>query len=315
MSKSSDGGPESLIEAIEYFANPDTAFQFMCSVRWPTGEITCPRCGSDKVKFIKTRRMFECKVCTTQEQFSVKVGTIFEDSPVPLNKWLAAIWLLSNCKNGVSSYEVARDLHVTQKTGWFICHRIRLALQSGTFAKLEGEVEVDETFIGGKARNMHKHVRSRKITGTGGSGKAAAVMGLLERHGEVRTKIVRDTSRKMLHSEVKAHVEPGANLFTDAHMGYRGLSEDYIHQVIDHAEAYMKDEIHTNGLENFWSLLKRGITGTYISVEPFHLFRYLDEQAWRYNNRKATDRDWFFKAVSQVVGKRLTHKELTGKTA
>jgi transposase-like protein len=305
-------GPASLMEAIEYFADPDVSFRFMCSILWPTGEVTCPRCGSANVGFIKTRRMFQCKGCKPQKQFSVKVGTIFEDSPIPLNKWLTAIWLIANCKNGISSHELARDLKTTQKTGWYVEHRIRLALQAGTFSKLDGEVEVDETFIGGKARNMHKHIRARKIHGTGGAGKVA-VMGLLERRGDVRAKIVGDRSRKTMHSEVRAHVEPGTNLFTDAHKGYLGLSDDYLHQVIDHAEAYVKDEIHTNGLENFWSLLKRGLTGTYISVEPFHLFRYLDEQVWRYNHRKLNDRDRFFLAVAQVVGKRLTWKELTGK--
>jgi transposase-like protein len=175
---SRNSGPESLIEAIEYFADPTVCFQFMCSIRWPTGEITCPRCGSANVGFVKTRLLFTCKDCVTQKQFSVKVGTIFEDSPIPLNKWLAGIWLIANCKNGISSHEVARDLKVTQKTAWYLLHRIRLALQSETFEQLDGEVEVDETFIGAKARNMHKHIRSRKITCTGGSGKVAVMVRL-----------------------------------------------------------------------------------------------------------------------------------------
>jgi transposase-like protein len=302
------------MEAIKYFSDKDTCFQFMCAVRWPSGKIYCPRCGSDAVKFIKTRYLFECKDCPSQKQFSVKVGTILEDSPIALNKWLTAVWLIVNCKNGISSVELAKDIGVTQKTGWFLLHRIRLALQTGTFERLSGDVEVDETFIGGKARNMHKHIRSRKITGTGGSGKVA-VMGLLDRHGEVRTKIIGERNRKTMHREVRAHVEPGGNLYTDAHKGYHGLEAEYVHQVIDHAEKYVDGQIHTNGLENFWSLLKRGLTGTYISVEPFHLFRYLDEQVWRYNNREMNDGERFLRAVVLIVGKRLTYQELTGKLA
>jgi len=301
------------MEAIEYFADPDVSFRFMCSVLWPSGETTCPRCGSANVGFIKTRRMFQCKGCTPQKQFSVKVGTIFEDSPIPLNKWLTAIWLIANCKNGISSHELARDLKVTQKTAWYMNHRIRLALQVGTFAKLDGDVEVDETFIGGKARNMHKHVRARKITSRGGHNKVA-VMGLLDRQdGQIRTKIVPDRTEATLHTEVRRRVAYGSNLYTDKATGYRGLDVTYAHQVIDHAEKYVDGQVHTNGLENFWSLLKRGLNGTYISVEPLHLFRYLDEPVWRYNNRKMTDRDRFFRAVAQIVGKRLTWNELTGK--
>jgi transposase-like protein len=246
------------------------------------------------------------------KQFSVKVGTIFEDSPLGLDKWLVAGWLLANSKNGISSHEMARHLGVTQKTSWFMMHRLRRAMQTGTFEKLSGEVEADETFIGGKARNMHKKKREEKIQGRGASGKVA-VMGLLERHGEVRTKVVPDTKKRTLQVEVRENVEPGSELYTDALKSYQGLDPEYVHQVIDHAEKYVEGKIHTNGLENFWSLLKRCFHGTYVSVEPFHLFRYLDEEAFRFNERDGQDADRFRKALWSVAGQRLTYSELTGE--
>lgn len=219
--------------------------------------------------------------------------------------------MITNAKNGISSCEISRALDITQKSAWFLLHRIRLAMQSGTFEKLSGQVEVDETYIGGLARNMHRGRRNVKITGTGGSGKVA-VMGLLERDGKVRAKVIADATQLTLHGEVRQHVEPGAELFTDGWKGYSGLHADYIHQVIDHAEKYVDGQIHTNGIENFWSLLKRGIKGTYVSVEPFHLFRYLDEQSFRFDAREGNDADRFMQTVKQVAGRRLTYKELTG---
>jgi transposase-like protein len=255
--------------------------------------------------------MWKCKNKECKKHFSVKVGTIMEDSPIGLDKWLAAIWLIANAKNGVSSCEISRALDITQKSAWFLLHRIRLAMQSGTFQKLSGQVEADETYIGGLARNMHRDKRDKKIHGTGGSGKVA-VMGLLERHGEVRAKVIDDARQETLHGEVKRQVEKGAELFTDGWKGYSGLHAEYIHQVIDHAEKYVDGQIHTNGIENFWSLLKRGIKGTYVSVEPFHLFRYLDEQSFRFNTRKGKDADRFIQTVKSVTGRRLTFDELTG---
>lgn len=257
-------------------------------------------------------------------QFSVKVGTIMEDSPIGLDKWLTAMWLICNCKNGVSSYEVARDLGITQKSAWFLLHRIRLAMQSGSFVKLGGnggEVEADETFIGGKARNMHKSVKSRRITGQGKNVQdKIVVMGMLERGGHVRTQVIPNRHKETLQPIVKEHVQAGAALYTDELWGYHGLSSEFQHQVVDHAVRYVDGKIHTNGMENFWSLLKRGLGGTYVSVEPFHLFRYLDEQVFRYNNRgnkenPVNDGDRLKKALCNVVGKRITYIELTGKTA
>lgn len=283
----------------------------MAQIRWPEG-VTCPYCEGKTVSYLSTRRIWKCMSKTCHKQFSVKVGTVMEDSPIGLDKWLSAVWLITNAKNGISSCEISRALGITQKSAWFLNHRIRLAMQTGTFEKLSGQVEVDETYIGGLARNMHRDKRHAKINGTGGNGKVA-VMGLLERNGKVRAKVIADATQATLHGEVRQHVEQGAELFTDGWKAYGGLSPDYIHQVIDHAEKYVDGQIHTNGIENFWSLLKRGIKGTYVSVEPFHLFRYLDEQAFRFNTRKGKDADRFIEAVGSITGKRLTYDELIGK--
>ncbi len=309
--------PNTLQEAIIFFADADTCLNFFAAQRWPKGVI-CPTCESKEVKFIPTRRLWECKTKHARKQFSIKVGTIFEDSPLGLDKWLPAVWIITSAKNGVSSCEIARSLGITQKSAWFMLHRIRLAMQNGSLLKIGGnggEVEADETFIGGKARNMHLSVRNRRITGTGtGTKDKIAVMGILERGGEVRTAVVPSRRKHVLQAEVRKHVEAGAALYTDYLLSYEGLASDYAHQVVDHAVEYVNGRIHTNGLENFWSLLKRGIGGTYVSVEPFHLFRYLDEQTFRYNNRKnMSDSDRFALALSQVTGKRLTFAEVTGK--
>ena len=311
--------PETLSQAIVYFSDPDRAFEYAKSLRWPEGTVTCPRCGAAKNSFIKTRRLWFCYGC--QKQFTLKVGTIFEDSALGLDKWMTATWMLVNCKNGISSHELARDLGITQKSAWFMLQRIRAALQEKSFVKIGGsgsEVEVDETFIGGKARNMHAERRRRAIKGTGGYDKTI-VVGILERGKKVRSVIVPEREKEIMQREVRNHVAAETALFTDAHSAYTGLAPEYAHQVVDHAERYVNGQVHTNGLENFWSLLKRGLHGTYISVEPFHLFRYLDEQMFRYNNRKdvfgnkVPDAVRFREAMSQIVGRRLTYSELTGK--
>src|SRR5438309_3312161 len=304
--------PKTLQEAILYFADPVSCREYLVARRWPNGAI-CPRCGSQDVLFLENYNRWHCREGHDAPQFTLKTGTIMEDSPISLDKWLTAMWQVVNCKNGVSSYEIHRALGITQKTAWFLDHRIRLALTSGSFEKLAGEVEADETFIGGKARNMHVGKRQRRITGTGGKDKTA-VMGIMERGGKVRTVVIANRKKKALQGEVKKHVEAGSALYTDALLSYEGLAGDYAHQVVDHAVQYVDGRVHTNGLENFWSLLKRGIAGTYVSVEPYHLFRYLDEQAFRYNNRKdLDDAGRFDLTVSQLVGKRLTFAELTGK--
>jgi hypothetical protein len=309
--------PKSLQEAVLYFSNPDNCIDYLAIRRWPDGKVICPTCGCETVKFSEKRRTWTCAKHHAKREFSIKVGTVMEDSPIPLDKWLTATWLITNCKNGISSYEIARDVKVTQKSAWFMLHRIRLVMQDDFFgSKLGGEIEVDETFIGGKARNMHVSERKRRITGTGGKDKTA-VMGILEREsGKVRATVIASRRKKVLQDEVRKHVTAGAALYSDALQSYEGLATEYAHQVVDHATQYVDGRVHTNGLENFWSLLKRGISGTYVSVEPFHLFRYLDEQMFRFNNRKdLDDKGRFDLVVSQIVGKRLTFAELTGKVS
>jgi transposase-like protein len=308
-------GINTLQEAIIHFDNYDNCHTLMVHLRWPDGKIACPHCGSEKVTYLAKSRIWKCYGKHEKPRFSLKTGTIFEDSPLSLSKWLPALWLVVNCKNGISSCELARDLGVTQKTAWFMAHRLRFALTDGGFSLLSGEVEADETFIGGKARNMHLSKRQRRITGTGGRDKTA-VMGLLERGGKVRTAIIPNRKKHALQAEVKKHVEAGSALYTDALLSYSGLAQEYAHAVVDHAVEYVDGRVHTNGLENFWSLLKRGISGTYVSVEPLHLFRYLDEQTFRYNNRKElNDAGRFTLALSRVTGRRLTYRHLIGKEA
>jgi len=304
--------PKTLQQAIIYFAKPENCNEFMIKMRWPDGRVRCPQCDSEKVTYLAKANLYKCYAKHPRQKFSLKVGTIFEDSPIGLDKWLSAIWLIASAKNGISSYEVHRHLGITQKSAWFMLHRIRLAMQKGSLSKLSGHVEVDETFIGGRARFMHKKDRERKIKGTGGMGKVA-VMGLLERHGEVRVQVVENRRRRCLDSAVREHVEAGSNVYSDAFRSYSNLQDEYVHNVIDHAEKYVDGQIHTNGIENFWSLLKRTLKGTYVSVEPFHLFRYLDEQSFRFNGRKGTDFDRFTEVLSRVIGKRLRYSELTGE--
>jgi transposase-like protein len=306
--------PTTLQQAIIFFADPENCRRFMTELRWPDGKVRCPNCDSENVKYLPNARLFKCFEKHPRQKFSLKVGTIFEDSPIGLEKWLPAMWLIVNAKNGISSWEVHRALRVTQKTSWFMMHRIRLALQDGDGMTMGGEVEVDETYIGGKARNMHAAKRDAKIKAHGVKGKAA-VFGMVERGGKVKATHVAETKKVDLQRRIRETVEAGAAIFSDEHPMYKGLSEDYKHAVINHAIEYVNGNTHTNTIENFWSLLKRGLHGTYVAVEPFHLFRYIDEQAFRYNNRKdMNDGDRFVTALAQVTGKRLTYKELTGKT-
>lgn len=311
--------PTTLLEAVKYFANPDNCREYMVARRWPNG-VTCPQCGSTSVYFDKGRNGWECKTRHPQRKFTLKTGTIFEDSPLGLDKWLPTVWMIANCKNGVSSWEIHRAIGVTQKTAWFMLQRIRLAMQdTDGGGKLGGDVEVDETYIGGKARNMSAGKKRRigmKGKSTGFFGKVA-VMGLLERHPDgnsrVRTRVVKNSKRAELMPVVREHVAEGATVYTDALASYVGLDNTYAHKVIDHAEKYVDGQVHTNGCENFWSLLKRGLRGTYVSVEPFHLFRYLDEQVFRFNNRRdMNDADRFSEVIRNIVGRRLTYKELIG---
>lgn len=311
MIKEDNNLPQTLQQAIRFFSDDLTCVQFVASRRWVDGVAVCPKCDGTNNTFMESRKVWQCKNKECKKQFSVKVGTIFEDSPIGLDKWLTAMWLIVNAKNGISSYEIHRAIGITQKSAWFMLHRIRIAMETGSIEKLSGNVEVDETFIGGKAKNMHKAKREAIIKGRGSVGKTA-VMGLLERKGNVRAKVVENVNRETLHAEVKANVEEGANLFTDEWRSYRGLDENYIHAVINHSIEYVKDNVHTNGIENFWSLLKRTIKGTYVSVEPFHLDKYLAEQTFRFNERKGKDKDRFLGVLKAVSGKRLTYNKLIG---
>ncbi|MGE0684370.1 MAG: IS1595 family transposase [Candidatus Binatia bacterium] len=327
--------PTTLLEAVRTFSNPDTCLHFMVALRWPEG-VRCPRCGSDQVTFLEKARVWKCRGKHDAQKFSIKTGTIMEDSPIGLDKWLPAIWLITNAKNGISSYEIHRSLGVTQKTAWFLLHRIRLAMQNGSFEKMSGTVEADETLIGGKARFMHKDRKEKTLQKGRGSAGKVVVMGLLERHGNemgdkkvidtldydpkkskkasrVKTSVINKTKRHVVQGEIRAHVEPGSEVFTDALASYQGLAPEYVHEFIDHAETYVNGKVHTNSIENFWSLLKRSIKGTYVSVEPYHLFRYLDEQSFRFNERKKTDSERFMEVLTSIVNKRLTYKQLTGE--
>jgi transposase-like protein len=306
---------KTLQEAMVYFADQDRCLEYIVQKRWPNG-VTCPHCGSHRVGFLATQQRWKCKNKECRKQFSIKVGTIMEDSPLGLDKWLCAIWLIVNAKNGISSCELGRSLGITQKSAWFLLHRVRLAMQTGTFEKLSGEVEADETYVGQKARNMHADKRKEKIQGRGTSGKAI-VLGAMQRgpKGEtkVKAKVIKSTDRETLKREVESAVEKGSTLYTDAHAGYDLLNADYVRLVIDHAVKYVDGKITTNGIENFWTLLKRALKGTYVAVEPFHLHRYLGEQSFRYNERKGSDQDGFLKALDQIGERRITYKQLIGQ--
>ena len=314
--------PKTLLEAIQHFADPENCRKFMISIRWLDGIVRCPRCGSDKVAYLEKAKLYFCSIKHPRQKFSLKVGTILEDSPIGLDKWFPAMWLLCNNKNGISSYELHRALGVTQKTAWFMLHRIRLAMQHGIVGKIggAGPVEVDETFVGGKPKNMHLARRQKMQRAVDGRSGKVIVMGMLDRESRsVRAKVVPDVKRETLQAEILDHINTGSRVYTDGHWGYDKLAEhQYVHETVNHLQEYVRGQVHTQGIENFWSLLKRGLTGTYVAVEPFHLGKYVDEQVFRYNYRATkenplNDADRFSLAVSQIAGKRLTYAELTGK--
>jgi len=316
--------PKTLLQAIQFYADPDRAFAAATEFRFPNG-VHCPTCGRTDVRFIATRRMWECKEKHPRKQFSVKLGTIMEDSPLGLDIWFAAIWAIANDKNGISSYEFARMTGITQKSAWHVMHRVRLAMKvagmgdGGEFEKMRGVIEADETRIGGKAKNMHKAKRERNVKRSGSHmAEKTLVQGVIQRSSEkalshVRLHIVNTTSVRALTTFIREQVEPGSDLMTDTLGAYTSLRDAYTHETVNHAaEEYVRGNVHTNSIENFWSLLKRTLGGTYVSVEPFHLQRYLAEQAFRFNERKGTDGDRFRKLASSINGLRLTWKELTG---
>lgn len=312
--------PKTLQQAIVHFSKPENCNALMIAMRFPDGKVRCPQCDSENVTHLAKANVYKCYSKHPRAKFSLKVGTIMEDSPLGIDKWLCAIWLIANCKNGVSSYEIHRAIGITQKSAWFMMHRIRLAMENGSIEKLSGHVEVDETYVGGKARNMHRSVLAKRVeqfatphTGRNQNIGKVAVVGLLERHGQVRTTVVSGTKRRHLQGEVTKHVEAGSHVYTDALRSYNQLDQQYVHNVINHAEKYVDGIVHTNGIENFWSLLKRTIRGTYVAVEPFHLFRYLDEQSFRFNQRKVRDWDRFCQIAANIVGRRIEYKQLIGQ--
>lgn len=322
--------PKTLAQAIRYFGDADNCLKYLMARRWPKG-VTCPTCGREDVVFVPSRRLWQCKTRHPKAQFSIKIGTIMEDSPLGLDKWLPVMWMVANCKNGVSSWEIHRSLGVAQKTAWFMLHRIRLGMQdtptplTPKMGGQGGEVEVDETFIGGKLGNMHpaKQARLRAVIQRsarfGGTNGKTVVMGMLDRNAkQIRAKVVPDVSRQTLQNAVLQNVTYGTNVYTDQAPAYQRLNQKYLHEIVNHAETYVRGKVHTNGLENFWSLLKRNLSGTYVCVEPFHLGRYVDEQVFRFNNRGSkefpvNDGERFSRLCSQIVGKRLTYAELTAR--
>jgi len=319
--------PTSLQQAILYFSKPANCREYLVARRWPDG-VTCPRCGSKNVLFLEKYNRWHCREKHKAPQFTLKTGTIFEDSPIGLDKWLTAMWMVVNCKNGISSYEVSRALKMTQKSAWFVLHRCRVALQDETETKLGytgGPVQVDETFVGGKFSNMHKskraQMRATRSVYEAGHMNKTVVMGMLDsKERRVRATIIPNIKRAVLQEQILKHIFGGSKVHTDEATGYIGIpAEKYVHEVVNHLESYVNGKVTTNGIENFWSLLKRGLRGTYVAVEPFHMQRYVDEQVFRFNNRATKDNplndaDRFDLAVRQIIGKRLTYAELTGKT-
>lgn len=299
--------PKTLIDAVRYFADPEICNEYMREIKWPDGEPTCPTCGYDGVSEVKGRPALQCNKCRCQ--FSYKVGTIFEASPLPLAKWFVAVWALANCRNGISSHELARDIDVTQKTAWFMLHRIRTAMDLSDGDKLGGVVEADETYVGGKAANMHRHKRAARVTGRGPD-HMTAVQGIAQRGGEVRTFVCPKVNGETLQRNVLRNVDRRAAVYTDAAGAYDDLSRSFLHKTIDHGTAYVAGPVHTNTLENFWSILKRAIKGTYTHVAPFHLHRYCTEQAFRHGVRKLSDAIRFHRVMMNVAGKRLTYRQL-----
>lgn len=310
--------PITLTDAVKYFANEATCINEVIEMRWPDGVVFCIGCGEvGNCIWLSKQRRFKCRGC--KKQFSVKVGTIFHDSPLGLDKWMVAMWMLANCRNGVSSYEIARTIGITQKSAWHMMHRIREAMADRTATKIGrvGLVEVDETFVGGKVKNMHKSRRVRGLNYSAGNGKAI-VMGMLERGGKVRAGVIADRKKHNMEPMLEGNLEAGSHIITDEHANYPLIAakNDYVHEIINHIEGYVREHVHTNGIENFWSCLKRGLNGTYISVEPVHLDRYVEEQVFRFNLRhKHTDADRFKAVLKDIVGRRLTYAELTGRTA
>ncbi len=336
---------KTLTAAIRYFADEQACIDAVRVMRWPDGKPICPECGCERNYWLAKQRRWKCANGKCGKQYSVKVGTIFEESALSLDKWLVAIWLVGNCKNGISSYELARDLGVTQKSAWFMLHRIRFAMYSGSLAKMGsdgGPVEVDEAYVGGHPKNKHlgkrdhqigkKYLRNLdgSISGpnpnykphsiTGRATLKTPVFGMLDREArQIRAQVIPEVKREVLMNAILENVEKGSTIYSDGLQDYKPLRNmEFMHETVNHVTEYVRGQVRTQGIENFWSLLKRSLRGTYVAVEPFHLDAYVTEQVFRYNNRATKDNpindaDRFMAVLSQIAGKRLTYKELTGK--
>jgi transposase-like protein/IS1 family transposase len=302
--------PKTLQDAIIFFSDDNVCIEFVAALRWSDSKPVCPACEGREHSFLSTRKIWKCKAC--KKQFSVKYNTIFEDSPLGLDKWLTAIWMIANCKNGISSYEIHRALGITQKSAWFMLHRIRLAMEVGSIEKLSGTLEADETYIGGDAKNMHVKERKRRVKTAGSPAHKSAVLGMVQRQGRVSAKVVVSRDAETIRNFVTERAEPGSHIMTDEWRGYHNLHDLYVHSVVNHAIEYVRENVHTNSIENFWSLLKRSIKGTYVSVAPEHLQAYIEEQSFRYNERKGTDLTRFLGMIKSISGKRLTYAQLIG---
>jgi transposase-like protein len=304
--------PKTMLEAVRRFADPQVAHDYFVQHRWPNGA-ACPLdgCGSMSVAYMPKRRRFYCRDC--KGQFTAKTRTIFEDSPIGFDKWLPAFWLLASNRNGISSYELARALDVTQKTAWFILHRIREAMKDKTFKKFSGPVESDETYIGPKQRSGLRPGDHHGRKSRGPAYGKQIVQGIVERKGDVRAFVIPSIKRATLTDKIREHVQPGATVYTDALASYNSISDEYVHHAINHAVEYVRGHVHTNNIEGFWSVFKRTLKGTYVAPRPEHLQAYVEEQVFRFNQRKATDGARFAKAIKKSDGKRLTYKSLTGR--
>lgn len=305
--------PKTLIEAVKYFSDDQTCIDFVASLRWEGGKPLCPHCNSEGAGFLSTRKIWKCKNKECRKQFSIKTGTIFEDSALKLDKWLVAIWLIANAKNGISSYELHRALGITQKSAWFVLHRIRLAMEQGSFGKLSGVVEADETWIGGNAPNMHKKTRRARGIGKNAQHHKVGVLGMLERKGKVRAKVIANKSTREVMPHINENIALGSTLYTDDAMAFEQSRVRFNHDAVVHrVHEYVRDNVHTNSIENFWSLFKRTIKGTYVSIQAEHLQKYVEEQCFRYNNRETNDAGRFMNLLQSIGGKGITYQELIG---
>lgn len=298
---------DSLFDLMDAFPDEQSCVDHLRAIRWRDGEF-CPHCGASRIMHFADKKTFKCSDC--RARFSIKVGTIFEDTKLPLRKWFMAIWLITNHPKGIASTTLAKDLKITQKSAWFVLHRLRHAAATKSFnAPLKGDVEADTTYVGGKEKN--KHASDRKGGTQGGSGKAV-VLGMIERDGEMRAAHVPDGKAKTLQGVIRKTVKPGSALLTDEDRAFVGLDKDYTHLAVNHsAGEYVRlgGFVHTNSIESVWALLKRQIIGIHHWVSPKHLDRYVQEMTWRFNRREAAVTDRMNDLFGCVEG-RLTYKAL-----